>query len=363
MANGATLRQSKLRKIMIAGETTTSTYVTPDANTLVIPVTGDITPTLDRGTGMISRASTQDGYAGSLASVPGSRGWSLTTEMELHNVNARYNYWILALLACGFSGTTVADYPETGDTTFRLIPTTRAFDDFNGASATSDPITCSLTVAQNNNEIDDWAQRMRGCTGVATFDFTAGEMAKLTVAWKGLVVSQVDPANDFLDLSDPNVSAFGSTAAWATPFVVDTIELVLEDADSNDRSVCLQSFSLNMNSNHPDYPCPSEPYGLEASPVFQDDAPTFDLMFPSNATSDPWVFAQLRNGATFTIRITMTAADGRILSVLIPKGQFETAAWNTTNGASMYQLSCRAVRDPGAAADPSLTIEYTYSPA
>lgn len=363
MANGATLRQSKLRKLMIAGETTTSTYIPADANTPVVPIMGTVAPTLDRGTGMISRASTQDGYAGSLASVPGSRGWSLATEMEIHNVASRYNYWTLALLACGFRGVTVADYPAAGDNTFRLTPTTRAFDDFSAVAADSDPITVSLTVTQNNNEVDDWAQRIRGGSGVATFDFTAGEIAKMAVAFKGMVVTQASPDNDLLDLSDPNVSAFGSVSSWTTPFVVDAITLVLTDADSNDRSVCLQSLAINMNSNHPDYPCPSEPYGFEASPVFQDDAPTFDMTFPSNAVSDPWVFAQLRSGATFLIRVTMTAPDGRILSVLIPQGQFESATWTDVNGASMYQLSCRAVRDPGASAASPITIEYTYDPA
>lgn len=362
MANN-TMRQAKLRKLLLDGETTTGTYEVADSASLVVPVMGDITPTLDRGTGMISRASTQDGYAGSLASVRGSTGWSLTTEMEIHNVASKYNYWTLALLACGFRGVNVADFPNTGDSTFRLTPSTRVFDDYSAVAADSDPITVSLTVTQNNNEVDDWAQRLRGATGVATFDLTAGEIAKLSIAWKGQVVDQADPANDFLDLSDPNVSAFGTVTAWATPFVVNDMVIEIDDANGDPRNACIQSLSINMNSNHADYPCPSEKYGFESSPVFQDDAPTFDLVFPSNAVSDPWIFAQLRSGATFSIDAQLQAADGRTCRIVIPKGQFESASWTNVNGAVAYQLSCRAVRDPGAGATPPITIEYVYTVA
>ncbi len=363
MANTNGFRQSKLRKLMIAGETTPGTYIPADANTAVIPVMGTIVPALDRGTGMISRASTQDGYAGSLASIRGSTGWSLATEMEIHNFGTKYDYWVLALLACGFRGVEQADTPAAGDTTFRLTPTTRDFDSFSGVATDSDPVAVSLTVANNNNEVDDWAQRLRGCTGVPTFDFTAGEIAKFAVAFKGQIVSQVNPNNDFLDLSDPNVSAFGTTAGFVSPFVVDSINLILTDADDVDRAVCLQSFSLNMNFNHPDAVCPSEPYGFDISPVFADDAPTFDIVFPSNATSDPWVFTQLRSGATFTISVTLNSADGKTITVTVPKGQFESAGWTDVNGANMYQLSCRAVRDPGAASNDPVIIDYLFSPA
>lgn len=356
MAN-TTLRQAKLRKLAIAPESTSGTYVTLDANTLIVPVIGSPAPTLDRGTGMIDRTSTQDGKAGDLASTPGSRGWSLATEMEIHDVASKYNYWVLSLLACGFSGATLADTPSAGDSTYRLVPTTASFANFSSGT-NNPPATVSLTVITNNNEVEDSAQRIRGGTGVASFTFGVGEIAKLACAFKGLVVTAADDDDDFFDTSDVNVSAFGSETAWTNPYVTKNIVLTLTDANAVDRSTCLQSLTLNMNSNNPDYPCPSEEYGLDISPVFQDASPTFDLTIPSNATSDPWVWAQLRNGAVFAIAVTLQSATGRTMTVSIPRGQMQTVTWADANGIQMLTLNCKAVRNPGSS--ELLTIDYVF---
>lgn len=360
MANTTQLRQAKLRKVTLAPEVTPGTYVALDANTIVLPFIGDPNPEVNRGTGMIVRASTQDGKAGSLKSTPGSRGWSFASELEIHDVDAKYNYWVLALLACGFSGAEISNTPNTGDTTFRMVPTTKTFTGF-ASGTTNDPATLSLSVVTNNNRTADSVQRMRGCTGVASFNFEVNQIAKLVCAWKGLVVEQVDPANDFFDLSDVDASSLGSESSWTNPYTVVDITLTILDANSVNRSTCLQSLNISMASNHPDFNCPSEKYGLDISPVYQDTAPTFDMTIPSNATSDPWVWAQVRDGATFSVSVTLSSAEGRTMTVTIPSGQLQQVTWANTNGAQMLSLNCLAVRDPGS--ENMFIVDYLYSPA
>lgn len=353
MANTTAMRQSKLRKVVLAPETTPGTYLIPDANTRVCPVTTFPSPAMDRGKGMIDRTSTLDGYAGDVASVRGSSAFSLALEVPLNDVDplggaaAPWNYWTTLLGACGFEGDFLLNDPVPGVDTLRMYPSTRSFTGYNPSVEDQDPMTLSVTTLQNNNELADTAVRMRGVTGVATFDLAVGDIPKLSVAAKGMVVPQANEDDDFLDNSDINVSAFGTTANWGNPYVCKAMTIALLDPAANLVDVCLQSLTINMNSNSPDFECPTDDYGFEISPVFHDTSPTVDFTFPDSLEVQDWVFAAFRSGATFALQATLNTPSGRTISFVFPKLQFNTVTLADSGGFVQYSISAKVVRDPG----------------
>jgi hypothetical protein len=317
---------------------------------------------MDRGKQMIDRVATTDGQAGAVASIRGSSAWSGGMEMELHDSGTKYNYWTLFMLACGFELTNVADVPSSGDVSAVLSLSNKYFASYSGVNVSSDPITLSATVIQNRNQVQDYAMRMRGVTGVASFNLATGDIAKMSVASKGLVVTAFQDADDFLDNDETDVSQFGTTSDWAVPFVVKNVTMLINDAEETAREVCVQSIGINMNSNHPDFECPSDEYGFEISPVFHDASPTVDLTFPDGETVQPWVFAQLRSGATFSLTAVLKSSVGRDLIFTFPKLQFQTVTLGDSGGFVNYTVNCKAVRDPGTTAENIMQVIYVYSP-
>ena len=366
MATPAQLRQSKLRKVLAEGESTVGTYETLDANTPVIPVIGFPTAAIDRGKGMIDRTATMDGQAGDNASIRGSSAWTVPLEMELHDSSAKYNYWVQFLLACGFEGIEQPDTPIIGQDTFALAPSTKTYANFNPLNVDHPPTTMSVSVIQNNNELSDYVMRTRGFTGVASFNLTTGDIAKMSVAGKALVVEAVAPGtidDDFLDNSDVNVSQFGdATNTWATPYVCKAITLTILDAASNVRDLCLQSIAINMNSNHPDFECPTEEYGFDISPVLMDTSPTVDLVFPDGDEAQPWVFAQFRSGALFSLQATLASSTGRTLTFTFSRLQFQSVTLGDSGGFVNYTITAKAVRDPGTPGSDIMEIAWLYNP-
>jgi hypothetical protein len=363
MATPAQLRQSKLRKVLAEGESTVGTYETLDANTPVIPVIGFPTAAIDRGKGMIDRTATMDGQAGDNASIRGSSAWTVPLEMELHDSPTKYNYWVQFLLACGFEGIFQPDTPTVGQDTFALTPSTLTYDNFSPLNVDHPPITMSVSVIQNNNELSDYVMRTRGFTGVASFNLTTGDIAKMSVAGKGLVVDAVIDEDDFLDSSDINVSQFGDVPnTWATPYVCKAITLTITDAGANVRDLCVQSIAVNMNSNHPDFECPTEEYGFDISPVMMDTSPTVDLVFPDGDEAQPWVFAQFRSGAVFSLQATLASSTGRTLTFTFPRLQFQTVTLGDSSGFVNYTITAKAVRDPGDPGSDIMEIAWLFTP-
>lgn len=360
MASSSNMRASKLRSLAAEAETTVGTYKALSSLTNIIPVIGFPTADLNRGKQMIDRVATTDGQSGAVASIRGSSAWSASYEMELHDSASKYNYWVQFLLACGFELVNLANTPSSGQNTARLTLSNKVFADFDNTDTDHAPTTMSCTVLQNNNGVDDYAMRMRGCTGVASFNLATGDIAKLSVAMKGLVVTAASDDNDLLDNSDVDVANTGNLGNWNTPFVVKNIVLTITDADSNEREICVQSIGINMNSNHPDFECPVDEYGFEISPVFHDASPTVDLAFPDGATVQPWVFAQFRSGATFSVTATLQSATGRNITFNFPALQFQTVTLGDSGGFVNYTVNTKAVRDPGATAGNIMNIDYVW---
>ena len=363
MATPAQLRQSKLRKVLAEGESTVGTYETLDANTPVIPVIGFPTAAIDRGKAMIDRTATMDGQAGDNASIRGSSAWTVPLEMELHDSPVKYNYWVQFLLACGFEGIEQINTPTVGQETFALVPSTLTYANFNSANTDHPPTTMSVSVIQNNNELSDYAMRTRGFTGVASFNLTTGDIAKMSVAGKALVVDAVLDDDDFLDNSDINVSQFGDVPnTWATPYVCKAITLTITDTASNVRDLCLQSIAVSMNSNHPDFECPTEEYGFDISPVLMDTSPTVDMVFPDGDEAQPWVFAQFRSGATFSVVAELASSTGRTLKFTFPQLQFNTVTLGDSGGFVNYTITAKAIRNPGDPGSDIMEIAWLYNP-
>lgn len=363
MSTSNSMNPSKLRKLLIDGEQTVGTYEPLTSNTFIVPVTTFPTMAIDRGKAMIDRTGLFDGQAGDVDSIRGSSAWSATFDMELHDPGSKYNYWALFMLGCGFQLEEQTDTPGLGDTSALFTLSNKVYANFNSAATDHPPITLSATVVQNRNETDDYAMRMRGTTGVATFNLATGDTAKLSVAAKGLVVNAALDADDFLDNSDIDVSGFGTTSNWATPFVVKNINLTILDETSTPRTICLQSITVNINSNHPDFECPSEEYGFEISPVFHDTSPTVDLEFPDGSEVQPWVFAQFRSGAVFSLQAELISGSGRNLFFNFNRLQFQTVTLGDSGGFVNYSVSTKAVRDPGQPASSLMQVLYIYSPA
>jgi hypothetical protein len=363
MATPAQLRQSKLRKVLAEGEAVVGTYETLTNNTPVIPVIGFPTAAIDRGKAMIDRTATMDGQAGDNASIRGSSAWTVPLEMELHDSPDKYNYWVQFLLACGFEGIEQPDTPIVGQDTFALFPSTLTYANFDDTNVDHPPTTMSVTVIQNNNQSSDYAMRTRGFTGVASFNLTTGDIAKMSVAGKALVVDAVLDADDFLDNSDINVSQFGDVPnTWATPFVCKGITLAIADAALIPRTLCVQSIAVNMNSNHPDFECPTEEYGFDISPVMMDTSPTVDLVFPDGDEAQPWVFAQFRSGAIFTVVAELVSSTGRTLKFSFPQLQFQTVTLGDASGFVNYTITAKAIRNPGSTGANIMDIAWLYNP-
>jgi hypothetical protein len=366
MATPAQLRQSKLRKVLAEGEATVGTYEPLTSATPVIPVIGFPTATIDRGKGMIDRTATMDGQAGDNASIRGSSAWTVPLEMELHDSPVKYNYWVQFLLACGFEGVEAPNFPNPGQDTFALSPSTLTYANFDSTNVDHPPTTMSVSIIQNNNQVSplgDYVMRTRGFTGVASFNLTTGDIAKMSVAGKALVVDAVLDDDDFLDNSDPAVALEGDAPnTWATPYVCKAITLTITDAGSNVRDLCLQSIAINMNSNHPDFECPTEEYGFDISPVLMDTSPTVDLVFPDGDQAQPWVFAQFRSGAIFTVQAELASSTGRTLKFTFPQLQFQSVTLGDSGGFVNYTITAKAIRNPGDVGNNIMSIDWLYNP-
>ena len=363
MATPAQLRQSKLRKVLAEGEATVGTYEPLTNSTPIIPVIGFPTAAIDRGKGMIDRTATLDGQAGDVDSIRGSSAWTVPLEMELHDSPVKYNYWVQFLLACGFEGIDQPNTPTSGDTTFRLTPSTLTYANFDSTNVDHPPTTMSVSIIQNNNQVSDYVMRTRGFTGVASFNLTTGDIAKMSVAGKALVVDAVLDDDDFLDNSDPAVSQEGDAASfWEVPYVCKGITLTITDDAANVRDLCLQSIAVSMNSNHPDFECPTEEYGFDISPVMMDTSPTVDLVFPDGDEAQPWVFAQFRSGKVFSVEAELASSTGRTMKFVFGRLQFNTVTLGDAGGFVNYTITAKAVRDPGQPGSDLMHIDWLYNP-
>jgi hypothetical protein len=356
-------RYSKLTKTFIEPEATACVYEPISAASFPVPAIGNTKPVADRGSRIIDRTNVVDAGAGDIAGVPGSYGWSYSLEAELHVPAvagpdyATIGYWGTMLLASGFGLTVDAD--GTGDY-FEYTLDTRPFDDYAGGDGQG-PAAASITVVQNNNETSDWQMKLRGCTGVASFEFTPGEIATITTAFKGII-----EGTELIDTSDVDISASGPDFALNLPLVVKGISLTVVDVTNGSTPVnvqALQSLSIAMNSEHPDLMDPTETDGYALSPVFHNTSPTVSFTFPDTADVDDTVMQALKDGRILSIDVELQAASGgnRFVKFTMPQSQFIDVTLQDNGGMLEYSVNAKLVRQPGEPASSLLSIKYYHT--
>ena len=371
MAN-QTVRQNKLRRLVFDPETSVGTFVTPSANSLVVPAS-DVSFTPSRGTRVISRAALVDGFHGEAPGAIGSWAWEVSFNSEIHHDSTYapedYDvYWCQLLGACGFKA------EDNGVDTLTLYPTMAPIGGFSAAGATdgfTNPFPVSLALLNNNTDANDEpsgdsdsAHYVRGCTGNATFNLTTGEIAQINFSFKGLVED-----DKLIDTSVSNVMANGDfSQIGGSPFVVKDVTLVFTDnASASPVTVtALNDVTIEMNANVPDVQSANVNgnVGFDVSPVFWDESPTVSFTIAETNASDDVVFQRLFSGDTFDIQLTLESPDvaGRTIKFDINTLQQTDVTVGETNGYATYSITGKCVRAVGDGSDDALMqITYTYA--
>lgn len=358
MANTTKARQSKLVKLCIAAEETLGDYQTLVSGTPTIPVTALPVPS-KRGTQIIGREATLDGFQGAMVGVPGSWGWNIsaTAELQYGGAGEQFPYFVLMLLASGHEMTTDADTPGVGQNTLTFFPSTKVLADFDAGEANPAPTAVSLSVIENHNQTADTVIRMRGCTGTTSFSFTANEIANITTAFNGLVQN-----DELLDSTDVNAALLG-TFSTERPLIVKDITLSITDAVSGSETFYgLQNLDFNTSFEVPDYLDPTELNGFGISPPILNGAPTVSFSIMDTEDIDQYLADTLKAGTLFALNITLT--DGtpttpNTFTLNLPKCQYTGYTRGDTNGLASFAIDANVVREPGDAF--LYSIEYVYT--
>ncbi len=360
MAN-TNLRQTKRARVLLDLEATLGTYETPDANSIVLPVTApSFAPS--RGTRIIDRTATQDGYMGDVDGAVGSFGWTTPLEVDIHNANTRVPYWAQLMLMAGHAGEDLADYPATGDVSLALYPTVGNITANANLLGDLTPCTGSLTLSRLNNG-QDTAMRTRGNTGSITFNLTANQIVTMSFAGVGLVV------NDTLyDTSDVDQTADGSVSAWRTPFRY--LNAVVELLDGGGNPVQIpspNSITLTSGAETPDVPEPTEAQGFAISPVYWNTSPTISFTFAEVDDNADEIMARLFTGETMSLNVTLQDPSGRNLRLECPRIQFTDVVPGDQGGWFGYTVSGKLTREAGIPTSEVAAALYrfiwVYNPA
>lgn len=355
------VRYDKTNKVYIEPEATCGTYEPITSSSFAVPVVSRPTPTI-RGSAMIDRTNTLDGHAGDIVGVPGSYAYEVTLESELQipaTTGPNYatiGYWGAMLLASGF-GLTV-DSDVTGDY-FEYTLDERPLANYVGGDGQA-PAPSSITLVQQNSEISDWQIKLKGCTGVTSFDFTPGEIATISTAFKGLL-----EGTTILDTSDVDISASGPSFNLNIPLVVKGIALTVYDVTNSETIAvrALRSLSISMNTENPDMGDPAETYGYAISPVIPNPSPTISFQFPDTVDLSDIAFQSMLDGRLVSIDIELQAASGgaRFIKFTMPITQFTGVSLTNTNGMVDWAVDAKLVRQPGEPSSSLISIKYYHT--
>ena len=356
MASTSKARQNKLVKLAMAPETTVGTYVPLTTSTFVLPITSFSPPSPDRGTRLISRNATMDGFGGGMLGVIGSFGWTISAEAEIHapGIDGNLPYWLPMLLASGHEcnpGGTEGDF-----TVLDITPTlsNQEIANFSSADNEHPPCTVSLSWIRNNDQVEDTVIRMRGCTGATTFNLVTNEMAKISTTFVGLLQN-----NELLDSSDVNVSALGDYPT-TKPYVVKSITLqLLDDTATPVSAYGLRNLTFSTGFETPENIDPTETWGYSISPPILNADPTLSFAISNTSTVDQYLADAMLAGALFSINVTLVSeTDDNRLRFIFPTCQYTGISEVDNGGLADYQIEAVVVRTPGD--DQLYTIQHLY---
>jgi hypothetical protein len=351
------VRQSKLRRAVLGSETTVGTVVDLTSAGVNIPAIGEPVIAWDRGTGVIPRANTADGRAGSVRGAVGSKAGSFAIECEVQAVDTEiWLPWVRLFLGCGHA----ADV-TTGTGTVVLTPSTAAIAAFTGSTNDQAPGSLTLASVYDTAGVADSAEYLRGCTGAARISWDAGDRLRVAAACKGLVVG-----SSLIDISDTNLQNVG-TWTQGLPLVAVGATLTLTDTSDAQAisAVDLASFTLDSGASVPDVAA-YDTYGFGVSPVLFNDAPTVEFQIAStagaNGTDKRFVEA-IYDGRLFSLTAAF-AAGGNTVTISVPYMEVAGAPRADADGKAALTISARCVRATlgDSAAPYSITYIYDSTP-
>jgi len=347
MANN-NVRQSKLQKIGLELETTVGAYESTDANTEKLPVE-NLSFSIDRGTGLISRSAVSHGWATSLKGVVGTRAVTLSYDMEIQATDAATDelqpYWVKALAGCGMAVSSSATVTE-------LYPTPKDVSDFTSFSTGENgPYSISHTWAENNNGTSDVYFPVKGCQGVPTFSFATGERALINFNWHG----QLEDTTTYTVFSDVDFSQTNITDTSANEgnaLVVKNMTCIIKSDNSSGTSysdVQIDALTLNSNFELAERQSPCADGGFLPSAVFTNSEPTVTFALAENASTDDVVMTDFANGDIVFMSFTLTFnnAQNSTLQIVCPRTQLADAGFTDLNGYRMFSITARCIGDSG----------------
>jgi len=368
-----TVNQAKLNKTIFAIQTAKGTAepATTPAVYDVLPVIDDTDMPLDRGTLLISRANTIDGFAGEMCGVPGSWGYSPSFTVEIHeqldglNI-ASWPYWMRLLLCSGHE----AEY--NNDTVFveyEITPSTRNIRDLTAQAlgtvdgttygpylGTLQRIRYSSTESNTNNTREESYDTVFG----ATFNLESGERATITFDGKGSLAGDPQKANlsQWFPLGATGTNL--KSGVGCSPFVVKNIKIEIDEEEP----VSLASLEFNTNAQLDDVVDPREENGFGASNVIWEEAPTVsfniaeEIWNTSNASLKN-ILLKMKTGASVAIKVELTSPSGdSFLEFSFPRCQYSEVTRSPREGFAAYDVTTKVVRSPGQ--ENQYTIKYYY---
>ena len=360
MANTTGVRQSKLKRLVFAPQTTIGTAETLDASTLAIPVIGTPEMSPSRGTKRISRADVLDAYAGEAIGVIGSVGWTASWSTEIHDTSGPtyYPYWAQILMCAGHEG----DY-DAGTSTVTFKPTTKELVNWAApTTADSDPACATIALLHNHNDSgNDAYSVMYDSVGSVGFNFTTGERATMDCSFSGRV-----EAGGLYNTGSIDIASTGSFGQiQGAPFVCKAMNVTLTDNTSSQvvTTVAINNVVISSNIEMSDVNDMTDAHGFALSPSFQNSGASvaFEVADGGGATgTERYLMQNLLAGNQMAMTLGITGSAGRSVEFNAGKIQFDDVGFGETNGYSTFTVNGTCVRTAGTNDDP-YTFVWTFA--
>ena len=363
MANSASgVRQDKTRRVVAELETTVGTPVlnpgSPTGSELEFPARADSRLAVGDGDA-ISNSDALDGLAGEVASTRGAigRAGTLVTEIRDYSGQDPFPPFIKQLLASGMEAT-----HSTPNIT--LTPSTKAITNWPGNTA-GDRSPASMTIVEvlvDNNTADELTATAGAVLKTKLILGTNGLM-QVSSEIVGLVVNDT-----LLAVSDTDLSGFGAVPAnqGASPIVMKGATWTINYVDSSGSTALSvarpKALEIEFNANIVRIEDPTATDGYATAAVFWDEAPTVTIEFADAASLAEDIMAGFYTQTGFldiNVSIDTNTASSRTLTVDVPRIQYDAERTNG-DGARMFSISGRAVREKNGDTTAPLTIVWDY---
>ena len=363
MANSASgVRQDKLRRVVADLETTVGAPVLnpglPTGSELEFPARADSRLAVGDGDA-ISNSDALDGLAGEVASTRGAigRAGTLVTEIRDYTGQDAFPPFIKQLLASGLECTQAS-------TAVTLFPSTKAITNWPGNTPGARS-PASMTIAEvlvDNNTADEFTATSGGVLKSKLILGTNGLM-QVSSEIVGLVVS-----NELLNVGDNDLSGFGAVPSnqGEAPIVMKGATWAINYVDSSGSTALTvarpKGLEIEFNANIVRIEDPTATNGYATAAIFWDEAPTVTIEFADSASLAEDIMAGFYSQTGFldiNVAIDTVSGGARHLTVDVPRIQYDAERTNG-DGARMFSISGRAVREKNGDTTAPLTIVWDY---